>query len=403
MNDAMTIALIKSYVKKYANNTQNGIALKPLTFTGAVNATYDGSKPVEVVIPQGGGAIGSDSVGKKWLFIGDSITEHNFRATKNYDQFLAEWLGIVSVNRGMSSTGVTHSLTSSPTWLEDLPNYPADVDYISVMGALNDRHTELGAWGDRGTDTVYGGVWNYFNNLIAKYPNKPIIYITSTPREYSYGVDGQYTAWVDAFIKTAHNFSIPVLDLYRESGLRPWNATNNKTYFSCNSAPNGDGVHPNALGQELMAKKILDFAKAHLLGLDGVDSGDSGGDTSGITVTIDTGAWEVGAIMNTTGNVSQNNRVRTVGGVDVTGYSEISVTFDPVVYKVAIFYYTLEPSSNTSTPYYRAYDTTGKITITGDAYPTGGVTHIRIVLARVDSAEMTADEASAVTVTGVMN
>lgn len=59
MNDAMTIALIKSYVKKYANNTQNGIALKPLTFTGAVNATYDGSEAVEVVIPQGGG-------GNKW-------------------------------------------------------------------------------------------------------------------------------------------------------------------------------------------------------------------------------------------------------------------------------------------------------------------------------------------------
>ena len=54
MNDAMTIALIKSYAKKYANNTQNGITLKPLRFTGAVNATYDGSKAVEVVIPQGG-------------------------------------------------------------------------------------------------------------------------------------------------------------------------------------------------------------------------------------------------------------------------------------------------------------------------------------------------------------
>lgn len=204
---------------------------------------------------------------KRCLFIGDSITEHNFRATKNYDDFLAEWLGIESVNRGMSSTGVTHSLTSSPTWLNDLPNYPDDVDCISIMGALNDRHTPLGEWGDRGIDTVYGGVWNYFNNLIEKYPNKPIIYITSTPREYSYGVDGQFTAWVDAFIKTAHNFSIPVLDLYRESNLRPWNASNNKMYFSCNSAPNGDGVHPNELGQELMARKILEFAKVHLFGV----------------------------------------------------------------------------------------------------------------------------------------
>ena len=56
MNDAMTIALIKSYAKKYANNTQGGTTLKPLRFTGAVDVIYDGSKPVEVGIPHGGGA-----------------------------------------------------------------------------------------------------------------------------------------------------------------------------------------------------------------------------------------------------------------------------------------------------------------------------------------------------------
>ena len=206
----------------------------------------------------------SDLQGKKWLFIGDSITEHNFRATKNYDEYLADWFGIVPINVGMSGTGVTYPFQGNPSWLDKLPEYPEDVDVISVMGALNDRHTELGAWGDRGTDTVYGAVWNYFNNLINKYPNKSIVYITSTPREYSYGVDGEFTAWVDAFIKTAHNFSIPVLDLYRNSGLRPWNATNNKEYFSCSDAPNGDGVHPNAKGQKLMALKIAEFAKQYL-------------------------------------------------------------------------------------------------------------------------------------------
>lgn len=203
--------------------------------------------------------------GKKWLFIGDSITEHNFRATKNYDEYLQDWLGIVPTNLGMSGTGVTYPFGGNPSWLDKMQEYPEDVDVISVMGALNDRHTTLGQWGDRGTDTVYGGVWNYFNNLINKYPNKPIIYITSTPREYSYGVDGQYTDWVDAFIKTAHNFSIPVLDLYRNSGLRPWNATHNAEYFSCSAAPTGDGVHPNEKGQKLIALKIAEFAKQYLV------------------------------------------------------------------------------------------------------------------------------------------
>lgn len=211
-----------------------------------------------------GTEVASDLQGKKWLFVGDSITEHNFRATKNYDQYLQDMLGITPINVGMSGTGVTHPSGDNPCWLDKLAEYPDDVDGISVFGGLNDRHTALGQWGDRGTDTVYGGVWNYFNNLIAKYPNKPIIYITSTPREYSYGVDGQYTAWVDAFIKTAENFSIPVLDLYRHSGLRPYNATNNAEYFSCSDAPNGDGVHPNEKGQKLIALKIKDFALQYL-------------------------------------------------------------------------------------------------------------------------------------------
>lgn len=35
--------------------TSGTATMHPLTFTGAVNATYDGSKAVEVVIPQGGG------------------------------------------------------------------------------------------------------------------------------------------------------------------------------------------------------------------------------------------------------------------------------------------------------------------------------------------------------------
>jgi lysophospholipase L1-like esterase len=201
---------------------------------------------------------------KKWLFIGDSITEHNFRATKNYDEYLKDWLNIIPVNVGMSGTGVTYPFGGNPSWLDKIEDYPTDVDVISVMGALNDRHTTLGEWGDRETNTVYGAVWNYFNNLIEKYPNKPIIYITSTPREYSYGEDGQYTAWVDAFIKTAHNFSIPTLDLYRNSGLRPWNATHNAEYFSCSESPTGDGVHPNDKGQLLIARKIMPFAEQYL-------------------------------------------------------------------------------------------------------------------------------------------
>ena len=59
---------------------------QPLTFTGAVEATYDGSKPVEVVIPQGGGGSGGAAKTQKLLDLtfteataSVSVTlEHNF-------------------------------------------------------------------------------------------------------------------------------------------------------------------------------------------------------------------------------------------------------------------------------------------------------------------------------------
>lgn len=256
-----TITIDKSYVR---------LAIADTT----LNSTYEYTLSIDdymtrfnyVITPVEENTTQSELQGKKWLFIGDSITEHNFRATKNYDEYLSDWLGITSINVAKSGTGVTYPFQNSPSWLEALSSYPEDVDVISVMGALNDRHNTLGQWGDKGTDTVYGGVWNFFNNLIEKYPNKPIIYITSTPREYSYGEDGQYTEWVDAFIKTARHFSIPTLDLYRNSGLRPWNTTNNLEYFSCDTAPNGDGVHPNHKGQLLIAKKIAPFAEQYLVG-----------------------------------------------------------------------------------------------------------------------------------------
>lgn len=48
-------------------------AMQPLTFTGAVEATYDGSKAVSVEIPQGGG-------GAEWELINDVTVDENVAA-----------------------------------------------------------------------------------------------------------------------------------------------------------------------------------------------------------------------------------------------------------------------------------------------------------------------------------
>jgi lysophospholipase L1-like esterase len=210
--------------------------------------------------------------GKKWLFIGDSITEHNFRATKNYDEYLAELFEIESLNYGVSSSGYMNNYLVSSGWYTRLTGnlYPTDVDGIVIMGALNDRHNPVGTYGDSTTATLYGTLKLFFEELITRYPNIPIVTVTSTPRDYSYGDTAtksgyqNYSAWVDAVKRMSADYSIPCFDLYRLSGLRPWNTANNLKYFSCPSAPNGDGVHPNELGQEVIAYKLYDFLKQHM-------------------------------------------------------------------------------------------------------------------------------------------
>lgn len=119
-------------------------------------------------------------------------------------------------------------------------------------------------------NSLYGALHYTCKELIKRYPNIPIGFIISQPRSQvgsqgkCWGIDGWFERWVQAINEVCGHYSIPVLDLYHNSGLRPWNADNNAKYFSCSSSPLGDGIHPNDLGQELMARKIYEFINRYM-------------------------------------------------------------------------------------------------------------------------------------------
>lgn len=169
--------------------------------------------------------------GKIWLVIGDSISEHNFRAEKNYDEYISDWTGVRVINVAASGTGYIHAFQGVDSWLDRIDTFPEDVDFITIMGGLNDRHYPVGEQFDTDLGTLYGGLYEFYDRLIEKYPTTPIGVITSTPRYYCYGEDGEFVEHIDAVIDVAGHYSLPVLDLYRNSGLRPWNAENNKAFF----------------------------------------------------------------------------------------------------------------------------------------------------------------------------
>ncbi|MEA4969577.1 MAG: SGNH/GDSL hydrolase family protein [Candidatus Pelethousia sp.] len=209
--------------------------------------------------------------GKRWLVIGDSISESNFHTQKNYHTYVSEWLHMEVVNVAASGTGFNYAFQGNGGWLSEMENYPVDIDIITIMGGLNDRHYAVGAYGDETEHTFYGSLKLFFDKLIEKYPNTPIGVITSTPRLYCWGERGEYVEHINAVITMSGEYSLPVLDLYRSSGLRPWNEDNNKEYFSHIDSTTqrknetGDGVHLNDKGHLLVAYKVYDFMLANLI------------------------------------------------------------------------------------------------------------------------------------------
>lgn len=234
----------------------------------------------DLEVQTGGG--GADAtlarfVGKKMLVSGDSITEKNFRATVNWHDYLCDWLGLGSVeNDGKSGTGLTRTFGGNNGIYSRIDTWTDELDFIVVMASLNDGGGEnaalpLGTFADSGVGTSYFAACKaVVQKLLTKYTNVPIAFITAPPRGSvndrgaGYGIDGWYHPWCEALKTVCAHYSLPCLDLYHNSGLRPWLAENNAAYFSCASSPQGDGTHPNAAGQEILARRVCEFVKENL-------------------------------------------------------------------------------------------------------------------------------------------
>ena len=215
--------------------------------------------------------------GNKLIVSGDSITEKNSRAGTNWHDYLRDWLGFGTVvNDGKSGTGLTRTYGGTGSIYTRMDSWSADADYILVMASLNDgggnnAELPLGTMADNGLGTSYfADCKAVVEKLLAKYGTTPIGFITAPPRGQihdrgaAYGVDGWYHPWCEALKTVCAHYSLPCLDIYHNSGLRPWLWANNAQYFSCEISPQGDGIHPNADGQEILAHRICEFVKQNL-------------------------------------------------------------------------------------------------------------------------------------------
>lgn len=208
--------------------------------------------------------------GKTGVFVGDSITEKNFRTTTNYHEFIAARTGLKVINMGISGTG-----------FQDRKNVALEIkeqpDFICVFlgtndyGLVGDKTNPLGTVEERNYRTVTGSIYFTLLQLSEHFPNTPVVVLTPLPRLQCYPFNevenaAGYTLGqlVEAIKSISNMFGFPVLDLYHESNLRVWESPVNKTFFAYKEGQE-DGLHPNEKGHEFISNTIQTFLENYAI------------------------------------------------------------------------------------------------------------------------------------------
>lgn len=219
-----------------------------------------------------------DLKNKKVNFLGDSITEGYGTSCQEhiYLNILKERVGLAEArNYGISGTryAIQKGTKSRPknndvdvnSFSERFDQMEDDADLVVVFGGTNDYghgDAPLGKFSDRTPETFYGACHYLYSGLIRKYLRKTIVIMTplhmcnelseyGTAKEKPYGNLKEY---VNIIKEVAQYYSLPILDLYANSGLQPEIEEIKNTYIP-------DGIHPNDLGHQVVADRLEVFLK----------------------------------------------------------------------------------------------------------------------------------------------
>lgn len=204
--------------------------------------------------------------GLKINFLGDSITEgHGTSAEdKQFTSLIAARYGAVTRCYGIGGTRIARQRRPSENPRHDL-DFPsrvsemdADADVIAVFGGTNDfghGDAPFGDFANRTADTFCGALHVLFNELLERYPDAAVFAMTPLHRsgEDVPNMHGKVLKdYVDMIRKAAEYYSLPVLDLFAESGIQPAVPVMKEKYMP-------DGLHPNDAGHAILTDKIAKF------------------------------------------------------------------------------------------------------------------------------------------------
>lgn len=208
--------------------------------------------------------------GTKINFLGDSITEGAGTSShdKMFTMLIEREYGAICQNYGIGGTRIARQKTPTNEkhdrdFISRVPEMDNDADIVVVFGGTNDfghGDAPLGTMSDRTPYTFYGALHCLYTALIEKYPGVPIVVLTPLHRitediptgDNKPAPVGTLKEYVNIIREVAEYYSLPVLDLFKESGLQPKIPVIQQKYVP-------DGLHPNDAGNEILAHKIARF------------------------------------------------------------------------------------------------------------------------------------------------
>lgn len=215
-----------------------------------------------------------DIKGKKIAFLGDSITEG--AGTSSIENVYWKILGLETGAKvygyGIGGTRIAPQRKPSvnPEWdryfASRVDQMIPDADIVVVFGGTNDYghgDAPLGTSADRTENTFCGAFHLLLQKLIGRYPRAQIVVMTPLHRDSEddlgfneIGVRREFPleAYVNAMITVSGYYGIPVLDLYRTSGMQPAVPVLKELYMP-------DGLHPSDAGNRRIADRLAGFLR----------------------------------------------------------------------------------------------------------------------------------------------
>ena len=209
--------------------------------------------------------------GKTVYFVGDSITQGSGASVRenSYVNVFAKNTGAKVVNYGVCGTRIAKHKDPDNCFAEYFrlraEKIGDDADIIVVFGGTNDYGhgtALLGTMEDRTVDTFYGALHDLFYLLVSEHPQAQIVVLTPLHRlnEQKFAGEGSQNdkadlrVYVDVIREVAQYYSLPILDLFKVSGMQPAIPQIQQAFMT-------DGLHPNDAGHARLAKQLENFIK----------------------------------------------------------------------------------------------------------------------------------------------